>query len=102
MIDIVEVTHDLIVYDTNIPKASNILKTQVGSLTFAPDFGIDLKYFLTENLRFQNESFKAYIIQVLANHGINANAIIDDVEALYSKYTITVNPENNTTSLVAR
>lgn len=102
MIDIVAVGEDIQLYDTAVPKAGNILNTQIGDLTYNPTLGINLRYFLSENLRFQNESFRSYLVQVLAVNGISAAAVIETVNQLYSDYTINLVPETNTTSLVLR
>lgn len=104
MIDIVsfEQGQDIGVMDTQVPKAANILSVQVLALEYAPDLGIDLKYFLSEDFRFQNDSFKAYLIQVLANNGINVSSVMDVVEALHRKYTFNLTPEETSTGLVAR
>lgn len=93
---------DLGVYDTQAPKAKNILSIQLGSLEYAPDFGIDLKYFLSEEFRFQNDSFKAYLIERLANSSINVSSVIDTVEALYRTYTFNIEPEDGGGGLVTR
>ena len=102
MIDIVSVDQDLGLFDTQITRAKNILSVQIGTLEYEPDLGIDLKYFLSEDFRFQNESFKSYLIQVLANYGINVAEVIDTVEALSEKYTFVIPPAEESGTLVAR
>lgn len=105
MIDIVsnEDTLDMGVYDTQTPRASNILATQLGALEYVPsDFGIDLKYFLSEDFRFQDESFKSYLVQALANQGINVSAVIEQINALYTQYTFKLAAEATSGGLVAR
>ena len=57
-------------YDTTVARATNILSVQVGSLEYAPDLGIDLAFFLGSQFKFQDESFKAYLIEVLAYRGM--------------------------------
>jgi hypothetical protein len=104
MIDIVSANDglDLGVYDTEAMRAANILNTQLGSLEYAPTIGTDIDYFLTEPFQFQNESFQAYLVQVLANAGINSKDIIETVNALYSQYLINITGSENTTGFVAR
>ena len=102
MIDIVSVGSDIGVYDTQTERAKNILSVQVGSLEYAPDIGIDLKYFLSEDFKFQNESFKSYLIQVLANNAINTSSVVEVIEDLHSKYTFNLTPSETNGSLVAR
>lgn len=104
MIDIItsDQGSDLGLFNTQNPKAANVLSVQIGSLEYQPDFGIDLKYFLSEDFRFQNESFKAYLVEVLANNNINVTSILDEVYALYQNYTFNIGAEEQTGSLIAR
>jgi phosphomannomutase len=102
MIDIVSVTTDIGLFDAQTEKAKNILSVQLGALEYAPDLGVDLRYFLSEDFRFQNESFKAYLVEVLANNGINVASVVDDVEDLFRQYTFNLTPEETSTGLVAR
>jgi hypothetical protein len=104
MIDIVSATDglDLGLFDTQAPRAANILSVQLDALEYAPDLGIDLAFFLSEDFRFQNESFKAYLIEVLANRGINVASLVDEVENLFSQYTFNLAPDETSTGLIAR
>lgn len=103
MIDIIETdSTGMQVYDTQTERAANILSVQIGQLEYAQDMGIDLRYFLTEDVQFQNESFKAYLVQVLASWGINVASLIETLEAVSSQYTINLSREENSTGLVAR
>lgn len=90
------------IYNTQTERAANILSVQLGSLEYAPAIGIDLRYFLTEETRFQNDSFKAYTIQVLATQGINVANLFETVEALSSRYTINLTPDEESTGMIAR
>lgn len=102
MIDIVSIGNDIGFFDTQVPKAANILSVQLGSLEYAQDFGIDLRYFLDEGFQFQNESFKAYLIEILANRGVNVASVIETFNDLFEKYTFNLSPEETSTGLVAR
>lgn len=103
MIDIVGIGTDLRLFDTQTTRAKNILSIQVGVLEYAPDLGIDLKYFLSEDFRFQNESFRSYLIEVLANRGINVASVLDEVNNLFTKYTFNLESSQETTGgLIAR
>ena len=93
---------DLGTYDTQTMKAANVLSVQLGALTYAPGIGIDLAYFLSEDFKFQNDSFKAYLVEVLANQGINVSSVIETVQALYHGYTFNLSPEETSTGMVAR
>ncbi len=103
MIDIVSITDgDLGFYDTQVPQAANILSVQLEALEYAPDLGIDLDYFLAEEFRFQNESFKAYLVQRLANYGINVSAVTDTLNSLYRNYTFQIVPTETDGGMIAR
>lgn len=104
MIDITSANDslDLGVLDTNVSRAGNILSIQLGSLEYAPDLGIDLKYFLSEEFIFQNESFKAYLIQVLALSSISVASVKDTVDNLMRNYVINLEATENSSSLIAR
>lgn len=102
MTDIISIGEDLGVLDTQVPRAANILSVQLGALTYAPDLGIDLAYFLSEQFTFQNESFLAHLIQTLANSSINVASVNETVQALYTKYLVNITPTETGTALVAR
>lgn len=104
MIDIItaEDGEDLKVFDTETQRAANILAVQLGSLEYGPEIGIDLNYFLTESLRFQNESFQSYLIEVLANRGINVTSVISLIETLSTTLTIDVQGQETSTALISR
>jgi hypothetical protein len=103
MIDIIETNSSgVTIADTQIHRATNILSVQIGSLEYAPSVGIDLRFFLNENLKFQNESFKSYLIEVLANHGITVYSIAEALETLAAYYNINLSPEDSSTGMMAR
>lgn len=93
---------DLGIVDSQTPRAANILSVQFGSLAYAQDLGIDLAFFLKEDFRFENAAFKSYLIETLANRGINVADLLETVESLYSQYSIQITPEETTTALIAR
>jgi len=72
---------------TDVVRAGNIVSTQLGSIDYAPDFGVDLRYFLENPIQFQNESFRAYLVQRLSESQINVAEVIDTIEPLYEQYT---------------
>lgn len=104
MIDIVsaEQGKDLGMYSTQTTKAGNILSVQIGALEYAPDLGINLAYFLSEDFQFQNESFKSYLIQILANNGINVANVTETINALFSELSFNLSAEETGTELIAR
>lgn len=104
MIDIISTTNglDIGVYDTNTTKAANVLSVQLGALEYAPDLGIDLNYFLSEDFRFQNDSFKSYCVNILAQNGINVTEVLDETQSLFSDFIFNISPNETTTGLIAR
>lgn len=103
MIDIIGADENgLQTYDTQTVRAANILSVQQGALEYAPDLGIDLRYFLSEDIQFQNDSFKAYLVEVLARNGINVATVTETIENLFSQYTFNISPEEQSTGMVAR
>lgn len=93
MIDIVEIPEDgrdMGFAETAVTKAGNVVSVQIGSLEYAPDFGVDLKFFLQEQIQFQNDSFQAYIVERLTQHQINVSQVIKTVEAFVERYTYSV------------
>lgn len=92
MMDIIDVIdgEDLGVFDTAVGKAGNVLSVQIGDLEYSSDFGVDLRYFLESQLEFQNESFKAYCVQRLAEHQVNVSQVIETIETLFTQYTYSV------------
>lgn len=103
MIDIVEFTSKgMGVAETQTQRAANILSVQLGALEYAKDMGIDLRYFLDENIKFQNDSFKAYLIQTLASWGINVASVTETLQALSTDYDFNLSPPESSTGMVAR
>ena len=102
MIDIVSANEglDLGIFDTDTCKAANVLSVQLGALEYAPLLGIDLKYFLSENFQFQNASFKAYLVEVLANNRVNVSSVTEVLDKLFSVYTFNVSADDKTSGLV--
>jgi hypothetical protein len=101
MIDIVGIGEgsggDIRVYDAQTSKAANVLSVQLGALEYAPDFGVDLKFFIQEGFQFQNASFKAYLIQRLAEHHVNVNSVLEQIEDLYNQLIFVVGDEGKST-----
>lgn len=93
---------DFEVFDTQVYKAKNILNTQVATLEYAQASGIDLEFFLAEGMSFQTESFNGYLVETLANQGVNVN----NVRVLFDTFTETISIElaapDSTTALISR
>lgn len=78
------------VNDTIVFKAKNILETQEGSLSYAPELGIDLKRFLDPDVKIQNRTFEAYSIQKLGEQGVNPIELIVNKETFRQAFNYTV------------
>lgn len=103
MIDIVTSDENgMATYNTQTHRAANLLQVQIGSLEYAPTIGIDLKYFLSEELKFQNESFQSYLIQILAEKSINVANLFETMDALSSTYNIHLTPDEMSGGMIAR
>lgn len=81
---------DMALVVADVPKAANVLSVQLGALEYAPDFGVDFEFFLSEGLQFQNESFKAYLVERLTRHQINVADVTEQVNSLYEKFVLRV------------
>lgn len=81
---------DLGIADTQVSKAGNVIAVQIGSLDYAPTFGVDKKFFLEDSIRFQNENFAAYLVERLSFHQINVTEVTSVIEALMSTLTFYV------------
>lgn len=97
MIDISSVSSDIQFADAQVPKAANVFSVQIGALEYAPDFGIDLDFFIDEDLQFQNSSFKSYLIQRLAESHVNVSEVLEALQAFFMKWTFVVGDENKQT-----
>lgn len=71
MIDVFVEDGTFKISDTIVFKAKNILEIQEGSLSYAPNLGIDLKRFLDPDVKIQNKTFQAYSLQKLGEQGVN-------------------------------
>lgn len=102
MRDIYDVLNgDLNIGENEASKSANILQTQIGTLEYAPDFGIDLEFFLDPNFTYQNESFKSYLVQRLSEHHVNVNRVIEQIESLFEKYTFEVGQSDSGDGLIS-
>lgn len=101
MIDIQDFQgEDLQIKDSQTPKAANVLSTQLASLEYAPALGVDLAYFLADGFQFQNESFKSYLLQRLAEHSVDVFSVVEVVEDLYTRFVFNVAPQEQTKGLI--
>ena len=94
--------NDIRLYDSQVPRATNILSVQLGALEYAQELGIDLKYFLSEDFQFQNESFKSYLVEVLTRNGINVAQVNEVIESLFTSLKFEISPMETGGGLIAR
>ncbi len=92
MLDISRIAEgeDLGLANTEAVRAGNVLSVDLASLEYAPEFGVDLRFFLSENLNIQKESFKAYLVQRLTENHINVNSVVSTVEAFLNRFVFFV------------
>ena len=103
MIDIVSTgSGELQAFDTQVNRAANLLSVQLGALEYAPEVGIDLNYFLSDQFKFEDAAFYSYLVQVLASFGINVATVMSAVQNLYQSLKLNLSPEETSTSLMAR
>ncbi len=86
---------DLPVQNSIAPKAGNVINIQLGSLDFAPDFGVDLAYFITDDFQFQAASFQAYLVQRLTQHKVNVAKVINVIQGFMQNNTFTVGEQSD-------
>ncbi len=92
MLDIINMVdgEDLHIQHNVAMKAGNIIGTQLGSLAFNETFGADLKYFLQEDLKFQTESFKSYLVGRLSEYQIQVNETVTIVSKFAESFQMDV------------
>lgn len=92
---------DLNVAQSESERAANLLGTQIGDLEYAPESGIDLRYFLTSEFKIQNASFKAYLVQRLLEQQVNVVNVVETIETLFTNFTFGIGTSDDTGSLIA-
>lgn len=103
MVDIVQVQNgkDLGFASSDIPKAANIFAVQLGALEYAPDFGVDKRLFILGDIRYEPLSFKAYLVQRLADFQINVTEVREFIERLFTHQIFRIgNSEANGKGLI--
>ncbi len=65
------VLNDLEFFASELPRAENLITTQIGDLYYRPDWGVDLAYFLNPDYTIQAEAFEAYLLQRIGVWGMN-------------------------------
>lgn len=92
---------DLSLVRGDILRAGNVLAVQLGSLEYAQDFGVDLRYFLESEFRIQNASFKAYLVQRLLEHQINIVNVLSTIEPLIERMTFMIGESDSGQELIS-
>jgi hypothetical protein len=99
MMDIIEIPtdgRDLAVANSTAPRAGNVLSTQLGSLEYAPDFGVNKRFFLESPFFFQTESYVAHVIERLTQAQINVADLVEATEALKANLNLSVEESGTT------
>lgn len=91
---------DMVFYDSNVPKAVNVVSTQIGSLSFAPNFGIDLQFFLNETFEIQTEAFKSYCVQRLIESNVDVSSVTEVINDLDTDFDFGIAPTKSTEGFV--
>lgn len=91
---------DLKIARSDVSRAANVLSVQLGSLEYAPTFGIDLKFFLTSDFQLQNESFKAYCVERLLAHQVNVVNAIEVLRQLDKSFIFGIGDNDTGTGLI--
>lgn len=91
---------DLTIVRTDVSRAANVLSVQLGSLEYAPTFGIDLAFFLTSDFQLQNESFKAYCVERLLSHRVNVVNAIEVLRQLDKSFIFGIGDNDTGTGLI--
>lgn len=93
---------DAVIVRSDVYRAGNVLRTQIGDLEYAQSFGIDLRYFLESEYAIQNESFKAYTVQRLMESQVNVLNASSVVESMFLNIDYLIGDDSNqSTGLIA-
>lgn len=88
---------DLVVGESEVPRAKNLFETQLGSLSYLPEWGIDLDFFISSAYKISNEAFGNYLQQQLGFWKFNAaelkTVVSDFMETMIFIFT---NKQNET------
>lgn len=66
-----EQKNDLEFLESELPRAENLITTQLGQLVYQPGWGVDLAYFLNPDITIQAEAFENYLLQRIGFWGMN-------------------------------
>lgn len=92
MLDIVDVKdgQDLVLVDSDVMRAANVLQVQIGDLEYAPWWGVDTKQFITSHVRFQTSVVLAHYLERLAQSQINVSDSLAVAHSLYHEYVLSI------------
>ncbi|MDR0676297.1 MAG: hypothetical protein LBF97_04585 [Elusimicrobiota bacterium] len=92
--------NDLELKDTNIYRAKNLFDIQQGSLHYFQDWGIDLEYFFSPDLKFQNESFATYLQQKITEWGMIVESVKEILNNFLDNISIKIESNINKTNMI--
>lgn len=88
---------DLIAGDNSaVNRGYNLTQTQVASLYYEPDFGVDLERFISSKYELSSATFTAYLTQQLVLNGITPTEIQEINNKFELNLTFAVNDDKNT------
>lgn len=86
----IDIDEDYNFSDSQIWKANNILITQLGSLHYAQNVGVDIDTYLIGETVLQTETFRTHIIEQLINNNIVISSLDTEISKFVDNYLITV------------
>ncbi len=77
---------DLVITESEAPRAKNLFETQLGSLSYLPAWGIDVDFFLSSAYKIANESFSNYLLQQLSIWKFNVVELTTEVSTFVETF----------------
>lgn len=82
------------IVDTNLFKARNVLITQLGSLYYQPELGINIEMFITSGIAFQESVFRTHVIEQLIANNVVLSSLEPIAELFETIYDIKIAGDN--------
>lgn len=81
--------------NTEVYKASNLCRVEIGSKTYCPTWGIALSTFINENFEVQNSSFTSYLTQRMAEVNLNVAKLTSIINHFSLQISVGFSAQNN-------
>jgi hypothetical protein len=86
--------------ETQLFKAMNVCNTQLGSLIYNQDSGVDIGFFLNKDINFKKTGFIAYLTEQLIMQGIQVSDFtIEPVQDNRQKIFVKIKSKDNNNSI---